>query len=135
VTSVTSPLEINWILFSTYFRHSYGGGKFKSTHQLHGAEAFLRSRQLCSYSRSSQNFMEPEGSLPCSQEPSTGPYPQPDGFSSHHPILRSILVISTHLRLGLPSGLFPSGFSTNILYAYLFSPFVLHALVISSSLT
>jgi hypothetical protein len=28
-----------------------------------------------------------------------------------HPIsLRSILILSTHLRLGLPSGLFPSGF-------------------------
>jgi hypothetical protein len=30
----------------------------------------------------------------------------------------------THLRLGLPSGLFPSGFPTSILYAFLFSPFV-----------
>jgi hypothetical protein len=46
-----------------------------------------------------------------------------------HPIcLRSILILPTHLRLGLPSGLFPSGFPTNILYAFLFSPFVLHAL-------
>jgi hypothetical protein len=36
--------------------------------------------------------------------------------------------LSTHLRLGLPSGLFPSGFATNILYAFLFAPFVLHAL-------
>jgi hypothetical protein len=30
--------------------------------------------------------------------------------------------LSTHLRLGLPSGLFPSGFPTNILYVFLFSP-------------
>jgi hypothetical protein len=30
--------------------------------------------------------------------------------------LRSILILSTHLRLGLPSGLFPSGFPTNTLY-------------------
>jgi hypothetical protein len=27
--------------------------------------------------------------------------------------------LSTYLRLGLPSGLFPSGFSTNILYTFL----------------
>jgi hypothetical protein len=39
----------------------------------YGAEPFLRSRQLYSYSRTSQYFMEPEGSLPCSQEPSTVP--------------------------------------------------------------
>jgi hypothetical protein len=42
---------------------------------IHGAEPFLRSRQLCNYSRTSQNFIEPEDSLPCSQEPSNGPYP------------------------------------------------------------
>jgi hypothetical protein len=29
---------------------------------------------------------------------------------------------SIHLHLGLPSGLFPSGFPTNILYAFYFSP-------------
>jgi hypothetical protein len=36
--------------------------------------------------------------------------------------LRSILILSTHLRLSLPSGLVPSGMPTNILYAFLFSP-------------
>jgi hypothetical protein len=83
----------------------------------YGAEPFLRSRQLCSYSRTSQHFKEPEVSSPCSHEPSTGPYPEPDRSTPSHPIsLRSILILSTHLRLGLPSGLFASGFPTNILY-------------------
>jgi hypothetical protein len=34
---------------------------------------------------------------------------------------RSILIVSTHICLGLPSRLFPSGFPTNILYAFLLS--------------
>ena len=42
-------------------------------------------------------------------------YPHPTSW-------RSILILSTHLCLGLPSGLFPSGFPTKTLYAPLFSP-------------
>jgi hypothetical protein len=42
--------------------------------------------------------------------------------SPHHTSPRSILMLSTHLRLGLPSGLVPSGFPTNNLYAILFFP-------------
>ena len=34
---------------------------------------------------------------------------------------RSILILSTHLRLGLPSGLFPPGFPTKTLYTPLSS--------------
>jgi hypothetical protein len=53
-----------------------------------------------------------------------------------HPIsLRSILILFTHLYLGLLSGLIPFGFRTSVLYAFLFVTFVLHALPISSSLT
>jgi hypothetical protein len=65
--------------------------------QLHGAEPFLRSRQSCSYTRTFQHFMELEGSAPCSQEPSTGPYRESDQSSSQHPhpiFLRSILILS-----------------------------------------
>jgi hypothetical protein len=64
--------------------------------------------------------MEPEGSSPCSQEPS----PLVPTLSQIDPVhiipsyLRYILILSTHLRLGLPSGLFPYGFSTEILYAF-----------------
>ena len=36
-------------------------------------------------------------------------YPHPTSW-------RSILILSTHLRLGLPSGLFPSGFPSKTLY-------------------
>ena len=35
---------------------------------------------------------------------------------------RSILILSSHLRLGLQSGLFPSGFPTKTLYTSLLSP-------------
>jgi hypothetical protein len=51
---------------------------------------------------------------------------------SHPTSLKSILILSTYLRLGLPSGLFPSYFLTNILYAFSFSPIraTWHALLI-----
>ena len=39
-----------------------------------------------------------------------------------HPTSWRSILISTHLRLGLPSGLFPSGFPTKTLYAPLSSP-------------
>jgi hypothetical protein len=67
--------------------------------------------------------MEPESSLPCSQKPSTGPNPEPDQSSTYHAsyLSKIHLVLSTHLRPDLPSGLFPSGFPTNILSELLFS--------------
>jgi hypothetical protein len=41
---------------------------------------------------------------------------------SHLISLRSILILSTDLRVGLPSGLFLSSFPTKILYVFLVSP-------------
>ena len=42
-------------------------------------------------------------------------YPHPTSW-------RPVLILSTHLHLGLPSGLFPSGFPTTTLYTPLSSP-------------
>ena len=62
--------------------------------------------------------MEPE-------MPATCPYPVPARSSSHPPrptCRRSILILSPHLRLGLQSGLFPSGLPTKTLYTPPHSP-------------
>ena len=50
-------------------------------------------------------------------------YPNPTSW-------RSILILSSHLRLGLPNGLFPSGFPTSILYTPLPFPYGPHAPII-----
>jgi hypothetical protein len=52
--------------------------------------------------------MEPEGLIPNSQDLSTCPYPEPAQSSPHHP-MPPLQDPSTHLSLGLPSGLLPSG--------------------------
>ena len=46
-------------------------------------------------------------------------------------LLESVLILSTHLRLGLPSGLFPSGFPTNTLYTPSPHPYAPHVQPIS----
>jgi hypothetical protein len=68
--------------------------------------------------------MEFESPLPCPQDP---PPPRPvfipgqinPVHSTHFISLRSILIIFTHLCLGLPSDLNPYGFPTKTQYAFL----------------
>jgi hypothetical protein len=58
-----------------------------------------------------------ESSLCFSQEPATDPYPESGESSSHsHTLFYYCVPI---VRLGLSSGLFPSGVPTKILYAFL----------------
>jgi len=69
--------------------------------------------------------MESEGSLPQSQVPTISLYPELDRCSPYppHPTpWRCILILSSHLRLGLPSGLFPSGVPTKTPYTPILSP-------------
>ena len=71
------------------------------------------------------HFMEPEYSILYSQVPTACPYTEPAWSSPNppHPTSwRSILILSSHLFLGLPSGLFASGFLTKSLYMPLLSP-------------
>lgn len=66
--------------------------------QVHGAGSFSKSRQLRSYSRLIQRFIEPEGSLSCSQDPSIDASPGHSGPDHTTPsclFLRSILILSS----------------------------------------
>jgi hypothetical protein len=70
----------------------------------------------------SQNFMQPADSLPHSQELCIFPYPWPDQSIPQPSLYLQDLHVTIHLRLGLPSDLFLSGFPTSNLHAVLFSP-------------
>jgi hypothetical protein len=50
-------------------------------------QSSLTSQQLLSHQINSQNAMEPEGSLPRSQEPDISPPLEPDEFSPYLPII------------------------------------------------
>ena len=72
--------------------------------------------------------MEPESSLLHSQAPSTCRYPEPDHCSLWPPpppirlLEDPFLILFSHLRLRLPSGLVPLGFPTETLYLPSLSP-------------
>ena len=68
--------------------------------------------------------MEHEGSLPHSQVPATCLYPEPDqSCPCPHPTCwRFIFILFSHLRFGLPNGLFPSCFPAKTLIAPLLAP-------------
>jgi hypothetical protein len=66
--------------------------------------------------------MEPEGSLPCSQEPVIGPCPEPDQSSLYPPVLFKIY-FNIILRFTPGSSKhFPLGIYNRILYGFPFSP-------------
>ena len=75
----------------------------KKLHAFHGNRRFITA--LTSVHHLSLSWASPIQSI----------YPHPTSW-------RSILILFAHLRLGLPSGLLPSGFPTKTLYTPLSSP-------------
>jgi predicted Zn-dependent peptidase len=73
--------------------------------------------------------MEAEALSLLSQHLATCPYPEPDRSSPcpHPTPRRFILILSSHLRLSLATGLLHLGFPNKTLYAPLLAPCVLHA--------
>ena len=111
----------------------FGHVKVKLTNQLQGAEAFLRNwfsaiQVIPRISRNPKVHYRIHNSLP--PVPILGQADPAHAFP-HPTSLRSIVILSFHLRLGLPSGLLPSGFPTKTQYATIPPPYALHALPIS----
>ena len=77
--------------------------------------------------------MDPDGSLPHSQDPATCPHSEPDQSRPcpHPTSWRSILTLSSHLRLRLPSGSFPQVYPTEPCTHHSSPPDVLHSPSIS----
>jgi hypothetical protein len=65
--------------------------------------------------------MEPEVSLPCWQQPATFPYSVQERFKLQTHFLKIHLILTSHQRLDLPSGLLPTGFAIKNLWAFLVS--------------
>jgi hypothetical protein len=108
------------------------------TDYLHGDESIFKSFQsLRFYSRISQHLWNLKLYYRTPKTPRHGSLSRAKSIYSnlHHPnSLKSVLILS-NLRLDLTNALFLSGYLTEIRYAFFFSPFVLHTLPISFSVT
>jgi hypothetical protein len=92
----------------------------------YGAEHYLRDQQLCSHSIVSQHYHGSRRFITAFTRAFhlSLSLARPIQSTSHNPSYtsRSILILSTHLRLDISSDLFLSSFRTNNLYAFLFPP-------------
>ena len=117
------------ITFKNYI-HTIHTDTVGNRYRRFGASIYMQQNPSWESNRSSAcqeipSFLwNPEGSLPHSQNHATGPFPEHDQSSPcpHPTSWRSVLILSSHLRLGRPSGVFPSGNLTKTLYAPSLSP-------------
>jgi hypothetical protein len=97
----------------------------RDTYLLHGAESFLRSWPVFAANQEIPRILwNPKvlyhthkcpPPVPILSHSIQSPWLSPTSWTS-------ILILSSHLRLGLPNGFFPSGFPTNTLCTPLSSP-------------
>jgi hypothetical protein len=83
---------------------------------LHGT---VFEKLIITLSSSSSSIMEPKGSLPCLQEPTTGSYLEPD--ESVHSVTPCFSRVHFHTALSTPRSprcFLPNIFLTQILYAF-----------------
>jgi len=73
------------VLYMDYQPHITGNRNL--TNKLSPWSKVLLEKLTVTQSRNSPLFMEPEGSLLCSQGPTTGPYPEPDESNPEPPTL------------------------------------------------
>ena len=114
-------------MFQPLLLHTVGSNKhnmsYLLTYSMEQSPSWLSN--LFSASQEIPLFYGPGSSLPHLQVPAICPYPEPARSSPypHIPLLEvPILILSSHLRMGLPRGLLPSGFPTKTLYTSLLSP-------------
>jgi hypothetical protein len=82
-----SESNVSWLCWVPAIFTYYKAYFTQLINKLKSADFLLRNLQSLSFSRFSQDFMELEGSLSCSQEPTTGSYPKPNESSPYHVIL------------------------------------------------
>jgi hypothetical protein len=85
---------------------------FLKVTSFHGVESFLRSSVGQEIPRLLWNTRVNNQNLPLARLTQSTPY---------KPISQRSILILSYLRKGLQNGLFPSGFSTKIVYAFLFA--------------
>ena len=102
-TAADAPGGLTYLLHRVLLEKLTGLQLVKKFHAFHRTRRFITA--LTSVRHLSPSWVWPIQSI----------YPHPTSW-------RSILILSTHLRLGIPSGLFPSGFPSKNLYILLSSP-------------
>jgi hypothetical protein len=89
----------------------------------HGPESLLKSSQSFSWSRYSSLSWKPKVHYHVHKSPPLAPnLERMNLVHTLHPVTLRSTLISSHLRIGLPSGIFHLGFPIKILRTFLISP-------------